>query len=509
MKHILTALFTFLSLAAGAQTIECTKVGTEVQAGIIGANAMVRFVSADDRWVIKPVVKKNVKDGEMKHSVVAGRHCYDFLVDVMNDRERTYIISKEGSPLSEQVVTKNLRRGTCVTYNIQEIADTLDRIELQENGSRGVYPKDGYACVEITTAIEGLKVGTAWAMTEKKTASGVRAVEVIVNVSEMKAVKAQIDSLAAVVADMEAKGDYINMEGVLKQQEEKEKWYASHTSIELGGEGIKALSLPLTDISQKERLRYAVVAMKMSECLSLMDEAATLFKNMKYGEAKKVYTSALQSKDVTPSLAGTINASIARCDSCVSYFQRLVGVLTLIKQRKEASDKVSQYDVASYYNAAIEYMQILYRYNPVDYYKNNIAALEKVVGDMPFLMRFTVVSWMADRVSAGEGGPMQDVEVWGWYGDKASLPRKYEDNKSFRSQMKKNNAQYKHLGLTDANGVLDLELRRSTLPKGFFFAPVNVDVNTDVVYRDMEEVMSQAKTEYNKRQFRLKMYIKE
>lgn len=497
-----------MSLAAGAQTIECTKVGTEPQAGIIGANAIVRFVSVDDRWVIKPVAKKNVKDGEMKHTTVAGKHCYDFLVDVMNDRERTYIISKQGSPLSEQVVAKNLRRGTCVTYNIKEVADTLDRIELQENGSRGVYPKDGYACVEITTAIDGLVVGTAWSKEEKKTASGARAIEVIVNVSELKAVKAQIDSLAAIVADMEAKGDYINMEGALKLQEEKEKWYAEHTTIELGGEGIKALSLPLADVSQKERLRYAVVAMKMSECLSLMDEAASLYKNMKYGEAKRVYASALQSKDVTPSLAQTIKASIARCDSCVNYFQRLVGVLTLIKERKEAADKVSQYDVASYYYAAIEYMQILYRYNPVDYYKNNIAALEKAVGDMPFLMRFTVASWKADRVSAAEGGPMQDVEIWGWYGDKASMPQKYEDNKSFRSQMKKNAALYKHMGVTDASGVLDLELRRSTLPKGFFFAPMDVNMKTDVVYRDMEEVMSQAKHEYNKRQFRLKMYIK-
>lgn len=507
-KLCLTLVVLMMALVGNAQSVECKKTSTSPAGEIIGSYAAITFMATGDKWIIEPVAKKGVNDQSLQRSMKNGKNCYEFRVDVAKDHERTFIISKQGSSLQEQVVAKNIMRNTRTVYEIKEITDTLDRIELQENGRRGVYPEDGKACVEITTTIDGLDVGTAWEKKESRTAAGARSILVIVDIDKMKTVKAQIDSLAAVMADMEAKGEYLQMEAVMQQQEAKEQWYGEHTTILLGGNGIKALPLSLTEISPKERVRYAVVAMKMSECMSLMDEADALFKAMKYTEAKKVYASALKAKDVTESLVPSINSHILRCDSCVNYFQRLVGVLGLIKERKEASDKVSQYDVASYYYAAIEYMQILYRYNPIEYYKKNIAALEKTVGDMPFQIRFTVVKWQSDRVSAGETGAMSDVDIWAYYGDKASIPAKYNDNEAFRKILRTAGEKYRHIGVTDDNGVVDMELKRSTLPTGFFFAPVDVKTKADVVYRDMEEVMSQAKHEYNKRQFRLKMYVR-
>lgn len=509
MKNFcLTLVAVFMTLSGNAQSVECKKTSTTHAGEIIGNYAAITFLATGDKWIIEPVAKKGVNDQPVQRTVKNGKNCYEFRIDVAKDHERTYIISKQGTSLQEQVVAKNIMRNTRTVYEIKEITDTLNRIELQENGRRGVYPEEGKACIEITTTIDGLDIGTAWEKKENRTAAGARSILVIVDIDKMKTVKAQIDSLANVMADMEAKGEYLQMESVMQQQEDKEKWYNEHITIMLGGTGIKALPLSLTEVSPKERVRYAVVAMKMSECMSLMDEGDALFKAMKYADAKKVYASALKAKDVTESLIPSINSHIMRCDSCVNYFQRLVGVLGLIKERKEASDKISQYDVASYYYAAIEYMQILYRYNPIDYYKKNISALEKAVGDMPFLMRFTVVKWLSDRVSAGEAGAMPDVEIWAYYGDKKAIPTKYNDNEAFRKVLRTGGEKYRHMGVTDENGVVDMELRRSTLPTGFFFAPVDVKIKTDVVYRDMEEVMSQAKHEYNKRQFRLKMYIR-
>ena len=507
-KFCLALMAMVTALVANAQSIECRKTSTVPAGEVIGNYAAITFIATGDKWIIEPVSKKGVNDQPVQRSVNGTKTCYEFRVDVEKDHERTYIISKRGSSLQEQVVAKNIRRNTRTMYEVTEVSDTLDRIELQENGRRGVYPEDGKACVEITTTIEGLDIHTAWEKKESSTTAGARSVLVIVDIDQIKAVKAQLDSLAAIMADMEARGEYLQMESVMQQQEAKEQWYAEHTTIMLGGNGIKPLSLSLLEVSPKERVRYAVVAMKMSECMSLMDEGDALFKSMKYADAKRVYASALKAKDVTESLVPSINSHIMRCDSCINYFQRLVGVLGLIKERKESSDKVSQYDVASYYYAAIEYMQILYRYNPIEYYKKNIEALEKAVGDMPFLIRFTVVKWVSDRVSASEGGAMADVDIWAYYGDKASMPAKYKDNETFRKAQRVSGDKFHHVGVTDENGVVDMELRRSTLPTGFFFAPVNVKIKADVVYRDMEEVMSQAKHEYNKRQFRLKMYIK-
>jgi len=249
-----------------AQSIECKKASTVDASDVSENETAISFVSKQGDWIIKPVVKKGVNDKAKERTVINGgqQYVYEFIADVTKDHERTFILARQGSPLSEQCVAKGLRRGTRVTYDLQEVADSLDRIEIQETGAKGVYPKDGMACVEITTTIDELTVGTEWKKTVEKTENGAIKITVIVNVDQLRNVKTRMDSLANVMSDMENKGEYLEMDVVMKQSEEAEQWYATHSVIMLGGDGIKELPLSIADLGQKEKRRYAVIALQES-----------------------------------------------------------------------------------------------------------------------------------------------------------------------------------------------------------------------------------------------------
>ena len=59
------------------------------------------------------------------------------------------------------------------------------------------------------------------------------------------------------------------------------------------------------------------------------------------------------------------------------------------------------------------------------------------------------------------------------------------------------------------NGELELNLVRKSLPKGFFFRPVGYNNDVKIGYMDVTEIMNQSEGDYNKRQFRMKMYTEE
>ena len=74
--------------------------------------------------------------------------------------------------------------------------------------------------------------------------------------------------------------------------------------------------------------------------------------------------------------------------------------------------------------------------------------------------------------------------------------------------MKEQGAKFALLGVTDAQGIVDTEMRRTALPRGFFLLPVNDKVKVRIFYKDAEDVMSQAQGTFVKRQFRVKLYHK-
>lgn len=263
MKRVLFAfLMCTISLAAVAQSVECKKVSTETAQDVQEGEAAIRFVSKQGNWIINPLAKKNVHDRPVGVDNTKTAFSYEYFADVTSDNERTFTISRKGSPITQQVVAKNLRRGMRVTYNIEEIADTLNRIELQPNGAIGLYPVENKACVEISTTLQSLKVATGWELTEEMTDAGARRITVVVDLAQLTQRKELLKSLSQRLNELEQKGDYLSMESVQNQYDEAESWYDSHSVLLLGGAGIKSLPLELGDLSQKEKRRYAVVALQ-------------------------------------------------------------------------------------------------------------------------------------------------------------------------------------------------------------------------------------------------------
>lgn len=95
-----------------------------------------------------------------------------------------------------------------------------------------------------------------------------------------------------------------------------------------------------------------------------------------------------------------------------------------------------------------------------------------------------------------------------YYGKVTPGLNDYSSERKFRKLVSSSAIRYKLLGTSDNNGIVDLEMPRKELPSGFFFRPKASDSNTDIVYKDMQEIMAKSKGEYHKRQFRMRMYVK-
>ena len=161
-----------------------------------------------------------------------------------------------------------------------------------------------------------------------------------------------------------------------------------------------------------------------------------------------------------------------------------------------------------YYGAAVDFMKIAEKYNPCEYYTKSINTLETFIENMPLAMKFTIVKWLVNRVEATEGGAFPNVELWAYYGSETPSLNDYANDRKFRKLVSNYSDQYRQIGTSDASGIIDMELQRKNLPKGFFFRPATDNSNTQIVYKDVKDIMSQSVGEYNKRQFRMKMYIR-
>ena len=310
MKKIKVLLFaTMVFGELNAQTIICEKQGsTAAQLG--EGHAAVSFVSSQSDWVIKSI--KGDSEQPRTKTSDGKKFVYEFRMDVSKDHERTYILGRKGSAITDQCVVKSLRPGIRVTFNIEEQADTLHRIEAKLGSSPGVYPVEGKACVEITTSVKGLAIATDWPKEESVSSNGARVINVIIDVAEIKLLESKRDSLYEVMKKLEDSDDYENMEGVMKAIDELEKKYNACAELIIGGKGIKGIPIQLTDLSMKEKRRYAVVSISetfedfLSNARELFASYPSHAESSYYDQAKIAYEKAINHNDCPPSLRDSL-----------------------------------------------------------------------------------------------------------------------------------------------------------------------------------------------------------
>jgi hypothetical protein len=132
--------------------------------------------------------------------------------------------------------------------------------------------------------------------------------------------------------------------------------------------------------------------------------------------------------------------------------------------------------------------------------------LENLINDLPMEVRFTIVKWMNSEAGFFESGKLPQVEVWAYTGTEPPIQNSYKNDKKFKSLVGNSN-QFIQLGITDKEGIVDVQLNRKSLPSGLLFRPVGYDDKIKIQYLSFEELLNQSKGSYNKRRIRLKMYL--
>lgn len=242
----------------------------------------------------------------------------------------------------------------------------------------------------------------------------------------------------------------------------------------------------------------------VTQSSAMIAEGSRLYSLRKYEDARRSYVNAKSVDDVVVDLIPTIESNIAQCDTCIAYEKYVLGAFGKIRELK-ALGGGSQKDLVEYASAAIEYLQVLNRYNQSDFYEGRITQLEELIKDLPLQVLFTIVKWVNNESGFYEAGKLSNVEVWAFNGENPPIQKDYANDKKFKQMIGKSN-EYTLLGMSDAEGVADIQLNRKSIPTGLFFRPVGYDDKIRIQYMDLKELLSQSLGTYNKRRFRLKMF---
>lgn len=301
---------------------------------------------------------------------------------------------------------------------------------------------------------------------------------------------------------------------IMKDQVSKaEDTYRSLTQLNVYAAGTNQLPVDISGLKPRSKMVYGVLLRTIieekhiSQCAGFMAEGGRQFALRKYENARQSFLNAIKSPDTPKDMIASIRNTISQCDSCIKYEDLTFRALRRINELKQQGT-VAQTDILDYYGAAADFMRIIEKYNPCDYYTKSIKTLETFIENMPLAMKFTITRWVVGRVSAQEEGPFTNVELWAYYGDSYPRLNDFSSDRLFRKLVSNNASDFKLQGISDANGIINIELNRKSLPKGFFFRPTNDNNKSSIVFKDASDIMSQSVGEYNKRQFRQKMYIK-
>lgn len=528
-KSIILLLLLALSVAsamAQIRYVSSTRMGQEDRRADLNGKGGVLILSKRSDLVVSVI--------NAKHASIAppekgknGYYEYRVAVDMKETTAPQVEVSKRGDVYREKFVA-DVSPDYLSAYLIDEVEKPIAKEDM--TASNDAILDASLAEVEITTAIDGLRVdcnpalGATVSTSARRSDTSIKIISVKIPVANITAAKEKIEALRK---EYKALDDRIKSQNGKKpdadfdrrdQLEEDisaaEADFANMCSIDIYAQETNHISIEVGDMGPRSKRCYGILAVKtvvrehVSKCGGLMEEGGRLFANRKYDEAKRAFFNALKAEDTPGDFIPVINSNIAQCDTCILYETLAKQALVEIKKRKD-SGTVTQEDVALYYNAAIEFISVAERYNPCDYYTQILNQMNTYVEHMPIAMRFTIVKWKVDRVSAYEGGAYSGVEVWAYYG--ADEPRRtdFSTDKKFMKLISGAAGQYRRVGVSGVDGVVDMELSRKEMPKGFFFRPLNSMWGTTIDYKDMYEVLSRCKTEYNKKQYRMKLYVRQ
>lgn len=450
------------------------------------------------------------------------------------------VVAKEDNPTPKIEVSKRgdvdrvsfaitTRKDFFLAFMVGEVAKPI-RFEDHKQAN-DIIANDKMAAVEITSAISDLVVDCPKELEAKITTktkdAGVKETEIVIPLANYHRYRDAVERLSKEVESMTDEVEKAASEGKLndaqlqarfveidKKEAEKveaEKKLEAVSKIAVYAEGTNRLYIDVSQLTPRQKLVYGVllrtvvVKEHVSECSGFLEEGGRLFGLRQYKGAREAFVKALSAKDAPANMKSSIKTNITQCDSCITYD---LAVRVALKKMKEMKDKGTgnQADVVKYASVAANFMRQLDKYNPSEYYSSKAKVLEKMVEDMPLDIKFTTTKWVNNASGFYEDGYLGNVEVWAYHGATMPNVRDFSSDRKLLKAIGNSPSLYKKMGETDANGELTIHLSRKDLPRGILLRPVGYGDKVKAKYVDMIDVMSQSEGEYNKRQFRTKMY---
>lgn len=453
-----------------------------------------------------------------------GLYAYEIVIDLKDNKTPKIEVNRRGEIYKTDFVV-SLKPDFMKAYTIGYVKNPI-RMENQTKGNDAILDQK-LAEVEITSTIKDLQVTVPSRLNAKvtheakKTDQSIIITTIIIPLENINAMKATIE---------EARKEFMSIQQVINQKgssasdaewnkrdamEEKlhqaEEEFRSSMHIDVFAPGTNREQIDLEPLGPRVKLCYGVLLLKqiekvyVTECSALMTEGARLYGLRQYDNARRNFVNALNAKDTPADIIPSINGNIQQCDTCLKYEQYAMGSLVKMKQMRQAGE-ANQKDVVKYAAGATEFLNVLNKYNPCDFYAERINKLEKLIEEMPLDLKFTIAKWVNDYSGFYEDGTLGNVELWAYSGDGTPSIKDYKSDKKFLDMVDDDASHFKQLGESDSQGVIDIHLVRKDLPKGFFFRPVGYGDRVKIKYMDANEIMLQSEGEYSKRQIRLKMY---
>lgn len=539
MKRILWLLFAVIICLSGvAQTdfISDSRYEEADRIGALDGNAGILILSAHNDLV---VTITNVPSGEKQPEITPkgkganGLFEYEVVVDNEQIPEPKVEVHRRGDVRRTSFVAK-IKENLYVAYLIEEVSKKIGHESLQ-SASDAILDQN-YAAVELTSSVEGLQITTSPLLQANiesechKTDANITVYTIKIPVAvfdeadakyEVAKTAYDADTAAYRKAEKEHENGKIKSEKLLefmdkqdKSEETLDKIIAERkerSSIILYAEGSNKLIIDIGErLAPRQKLCYGIMplekAVHVSKCSGFLSEGGRLFSLRKYKEARQVFNQALTADDAPVDMIPAIKSNIVQCDTCMQYETYATFSLNKMKEAKN-SGNINQEEVVKYSSAALEFIEVLNKYNPCEFYSSRIDQLNGMIKDLPLALRFNIVKWINGYAGFSEGGPFGNVEVWAYYGSVIPSKDSYKNERKFKKLT--DSRSFKLLGSTDKDGSIEMNLKRNELPTGFMFHAIGYKDRCDIIYFDANDIISKAKGTYNKRQFRIRMSIRE
>lgn len=528
MKRILCLLFLLgllLPVYGQTQYISNSRCEEEDRIEDLNGNAGILLLSrCNDLIVNVPNLSNGVSPiVEYKGERPDGYH--EYIVAIPKNETNTPKIEASRRGIVFKVeFTARVKPDYLVAYRLEEVPHPI-RLDNQTKGN-DVHTNAQEAAVEFATVIKDMKVVCHPDLkAEIVTAPGkadpnVKVTLVTFPIATLKAAKDKIMALHNEITKLE---NFLNdeknknlatdekwkrLEDLEKQEAEANVYCKTISNIVISVKESNELSINVSDYTPRMKTSYVVVPLIIektvfvTECSSYMSQGAELFKSRKYKDAQQAYVSALNAKDMIEGMQSAIKTSIAQCDSCIMYDAYAGMALHKLKDLRK-DPNATQNEVTRYATAAIDFIKMLSNYNPDPYYAKIIANIESTLEYMPLKIKFTVVQWK----TLNEGAPIGNLEIWAYTGTNNELEKKLTSDRKFRRLKDSEGHLLYQIAVTDARGTAEVELKRTDLPEGLIFRPMDGS-GVKFKYLSIKDLFKHAQGTYFKKQFRLRLFTK-